>query len=261
MAENKKSFILYCDLIHTVDGLDEIEAGRLFTHLLRYVNDRNPEPPDRLTQLLFEPIKQQLKRDLKSWQETLPKRVESGKLGGIASGKARRSKTKQVLQSEASASETKQTKQSQANEPVTVTVTVNDTVNVNDNVTVNVKEKKVINIPPEVKKLRADCKQIFLDFYLHSKNTEYYWTAKDASNLIPLISKIESKVNERYPDGYEIDKLTEAFSLIIGSIKDQWVLDNLSIPIVNSKFNEIFTQIKNGKQTAKSKYEQSEFRN
>jgi hypothetical protein len=126
---------------------------------------------------------------------------------------------------------------------------------------IKVKEIKVNTVIPEVKQLRVDCKRVFMDFYLQSKNTEYYWTAKDASNLIPLLAKIESKVKERYPNGYGFEKLTEAFSVIIGSITDPWVMDNLSVPIVNSKFNEIFTQIKNGKQTSKSKYEQSEFRN
>ena len=69
MAENKKSILIYCDLIHTVDSLEDVEAGKLFKHLLRYVNDLNPEPPDRITRLLFEPIKQSLKRDLRKWEQ------------------------------------------------------------------------------------------------------------------------------------------------------------------------------------------------
>jgi hypothetical protein len=67
MAENKKSVLLYCDIIHTVKSLTNDEAGKLFKHYLEYINDLNPES-DRLTELLFEPIKQNLKRDLKKWE-------------------------------------------------------------------------------------------------------------------------------------------------------------------------------------------------
>jgi hypothetical protein len=68
MAENKKSVLLYCDIIHTVKELSNEEAGKLFKHYLEYINDLNPTS-DRLTELLFEPIKQNLKRDLKKWED------------------------------------------------------------------------------------------------------------------------------------------------------------------------------------------------
>lgn len=68
MAENKKSVLLYCDIIHTVEVLSDDEAGRLFKHYLRYINDQNPNPPDKITQIVFEPIKQNLKRDLNKWR-------------------------------------------------------------------------------------------------------------------------------------------------------------------------------------------------
>ena len=68
MAKDKKSVLLYCDIIHTVEGLTDEEAGRLFKHYLRYINDLDPVSEDRLTTLLFEPIKQNLKRDLKKWE-------------------------------------------------------------------------------------------------------------------------------------------------------------------------------------------------
>ena len=65
MAENKKSFLLYCDLIHTVQKLNDQQAGKLFKHVLEYVNDLNPQTDDILTEVCFEPIKQNLKRDLR----------------------------------------------------------------------------------------------------------------------------------------------------------------------------------------------------
>jgi len=76
MAENKKSVLLYCDIIHTIEPLTDEEAGKLFKHYLRYINDQNPCAKDRLTSLLFEPIKQNLKRDLKKWEDKSVKNKE-----------------------------------------------------------------------------------------------------------------------------------------------------------------------------------------
>ena len=42
MAKDKKSFVLYVDLLHTVEKLTDEEAGRLFKHILEYVNDKDP---------------------------------------------------------------------------------------------------------------------------------------------------------------------------------------------------------------------------
>ncbi len=80
MADGKKSFILYADQIHLFENLSDEEAGVLIKHIFKYVNDMNPEC-DRLTTIAFEPIKQQLKRNLKDWEETKIKRSIAGKLG------------------------------------------------------------------------------------------------------------------------------------------------------------------------------------
>ena len=69
MADNKKSILVYADWISIFEELDEAEAGKLIKHFFRYVNDMNPDPPDRLTKLLFEPIKQTLKRDLVKYED------------------------------------------------------------------------------------------------------------------------------------------------------------------------------------------------
>jgi hypothetical protein len=76
MAENKKSVLLYCDIIHTVKELSDEEAGILFKHYLAYINDQNPIPKDKLTQIVFEPIKQNLKRDLEKWKDKSIKNKE-----------------------------------------------------------------------------------------------------------------------------------------------------------------------------------------
>jgi len=77
MAENKNKILVYRDWISTFESLSNDEAGKLIKHFFRYINDLAPEAPDRLTMLLFEPIKQTLKRDLKAYQETCEKNKDN----------------------------------------------------------------------------------------------------------------------------------------------------------------------------------------
>ena len=81
MAEEKKGFLLYCDILYTVEKLTDEQAGKLFRHILKYVNDFNPECEDLITEIAFEPIKQSLKRDLLKWDEKKHKLSEAGKAG------------------------------------------------------------------------------------------------------------------------------------------------------------------------------------
>lgn len=129
MAAEKRSFILYADLIHTVRKMPKNKAGELFMTILSYVNDENPEVKDLIVDLAFEPIKQQLKRDLKEWEGIKQNRSEAGKVGGAKSAEIRRSKMKQKEAKPTIASKI------EANQAVNGTVNVNVTDTVNDTVT------------------------------------------------------------------------------------------------------------------------------
>ena len=80
--EGKKSFILYCDLIHSVEELTDEQSGRLFKIILQYVNDQNPKIEDQILKVAFSPIKLQLKRDLEEWLKTCERNRENGVKGG-----------------------------------------------------------------------------------------------------------------------------------------------------------------------------------
>lgn len=132
MAKDKCSFVLYSDLIHLVDQLPDETAGQLLKTILDYVNDKNPEPKDLTLRIAFEPIKRQLKRDLKKYEKTKARRSEAGKRG--AEAKASKSKQTQAgpdfaKQTQANVSPAKSDQANQA-----VTDNVNDTVNVTENV-------------------------------------------------------------------------------------------------------------------------------
>ena len=61
--------------------LTDEEAGKLIKHFFEYINDLNPVS-DRLIELLFNPIKATLKRDLESWLNKQKTNKENGLKGG-----------------------------------------------------------------------------------------------------------------------------------------------------------------------------------
>lgn len=137
MAENKKSFILYCDILNVVDKLTDEQAGRLFKHILGYVNDQNPELDDILLEIAFEPIKQALKRDLVKYEDKKLKRSESGKAGANKRWQNIANATNDI----ANIANAKSEWQTMANIADSVNGSVNDNVNVNDSVSVINKQK------------------------------------------------------------------------------------------------------------------------
>ena len=108
MAKDKKSFVAYCDWLESFEELTDEEAGRLAKHLFRYVNDLNPEAPDKITKMCFIPIKQSLKRDLVKYEERADRARENGAKGG----RPKTQKTQSVI--------------SEPKKPDSVSVSVND---------------------------------------------------------------------------------------------------------------------------------------
>ena len=94
MAEDKKSFIAYCDWGEIFDELEDAEAGKLVKHLFKYVRDENPEASDKLTKMMFIQIKQSLKRDLVKYDKYKVKQSLNGKKGG----RPKKAKESQITQ-------------------------------------------------------------------------------------------------------------------------------------------------------------------
>jgi hypothetical protein len=151
MAEDKKSFVAYCDWKATFDILPDEIAGKLIKHLFAYVNDENPSTDDLLINAVFSNIKMQLKRDLKNWEKVIKTKVSAGRIGGVKSGEARRRKK----QNEANEADALKSKQNEANEAVNVNVNVNDNDNVNKEVdTVVAKKPKEVFVADSESKIR-----------------------------------------------------------------------------------------------------------
>lgn len=223
MAEGKNSFILYCDQIKTFSALTEQEAGFVIQWIFKYVNDQNPPmPEDRMMQFIINPIKDQLKRDLKKWDSLREKRVEAGKIGGLKSAEARASNLKQ---NEANASELKQ---EQANQAVTVNVTA--TVNDNVNVTETVNEILLKKEPKKKsKKIPLIDFSIPIEERKHRFSEEAFENTKYASDMITKFV--------RYWTEPTLDKSKMRFEIVIEKNKT-WSMSGRLATWSENNFNK-----------------------
>ena len=173
MAEGKKGFVLYCDLIHTVRKMPKEKAGELLMTILSYVNDENPAPGDLMVDLVFEPIKQQLKRDLKKWEGF----IEKQRLNGLKGG--RPSVNPETQKSQAFSEKPKKA--------VTGKVTVTDKVTVSNTLP---PAKNIFNAEDEILKNPIEIERICMAANFPDKNL-----IKEALHKFHLY--LES--NDRYP--------------------------------------------------------------
>lgn len=134
MAEEKKGFVLYADQYENFKDMPDEVIGKLMRTIYEYVNDMNPVVDDMLLKALFNPIKAQLKRDLKKWENKC--------------GKNRENAHKRWNKKDANACERMPTNAKHAD---------NDT----DNVTVNVNDSEIEKTPAT-----------FEEIYLEIKNSD-----------------------------------------------------------------------------------------
>jgi len=214
MAENKKAVLLYCDLIHTVEELEDDEAGRLFKHYLRYVNDLDPKAPDKITKLVFEPIKQNLKRDLNKWKETQKVRSKAGKASAEKRKLAKLAEQEQIKLTSVECVEQKATNP-------TVKDTVKDIVIVKD----ITKKEKVFNF----RKSLVD--------YGFEENLVIDWLkvrkTRKASNTRTAFNGFIKQVEKSNLDKNLV--LTECIIRSWSGFKSEWILNSKNIQVKTEK--------------------------
>lgn len=166
--ENKKSFLLYADYMTTIMKLSDEQAGKLFKHIMCYVNDLSPsfEKDDLVVEIAFEPIKQQLKRDLTKRNEYIKMQKVNGKKWG-------RPRTRWI---ESPLQKPKETQKTHAfiNKPKKP-VNVNVNVNVNEIDTVAPPKLQEVISYQEEKKLYTVDGEFFFDYYTEHKRRDKNW--------------------------------------------------------------------------------------
>jgi hypothetical protein len=217
MAEDKKSILVYADWKNIFEELSDEEAGRLIKHFFRYVNDLNPQAPDRLTKLLFEPIKQTLKRDLVKYEEKREKNRQNALL--------------RWNKSDATGCEGKK---DHANHADSDSVSVSDS----DNVIDNGKKKKEPDEPADF------IDQIISLFVCIHGDYEILNRGKERAAACKILQIYKKKYPAAKSEGI-LAGLKSYFESCMG-IQDVWMQQNMSLPLIVSKFNEINKILKNG---------------
>ena len=195
MAEDKKSFVLYSDLIHTVRKMPKDKQGELFMTILAYVNDENPTVDDLMVELVFEPIKLQMKRDLAKYETTKERRKEAGRIAGLKSGESRKNTGENNHKNERI--EPKRTIGSKNERIEHVNDTVNVNVNVNDTVTVINKEREKKNFsPPSLLEV-----QDYISEKKYGVNAHSFWNFYESKNW--MVGKNKMKDWAKAISGWE----------------------------------------------------------
>lgn len=113
--------------------------------------------------------------------------------------------------------------------------------------------------PAEVS-LTTRGREVFEAYYLELFGNAYYWSgAKDVTAMKQLFQKISySRKSRQNPLPVDDNSLVEAFRQFLRSINKTWILNNFSLPKINSQYNDIIAEIKNnmnngaGKNTIKT---------
>lgn len=170
----KSSFVLYTEHMQQVELLGLEQRGILFTSLMYYAAGRELPEMDAVTSMAFSFIRAQIDKDTKKYEETVNKRREAGRLGGLAKA----DNAKHDAANMAHATDAKQVQANLANATDAKQTQVNVPDNEYDNDNVNDKDKKSISRtsrfnPPTEFEVRAYCKEKgysvdatrFIDFY------------------------------------------------------------------------------------------------
>jgi hypothetical protein len=98
--------------------------------------------------------------------------------------------------------------------------------------------------------LQHRCRLFFESAYEQKKGVKYYYAAKDASALKQVLGKIKFLMpQEEQNNEQKIEDNFQAFIntiLFTNQLHNTWIIDNLSLSIINSKFNEIYSQLTHG---------------
>ena len=106
----------------------------------------------------------------------------------------------------------------------------------------------------------TEARRAWMRLWEDLKGERYYWTGKDSAHLKQLLAKIRAKMAEMPSPtpATDADTVTNMELFCRKAAKaDSWVADNLSVAIINSKFNELYTKIKNGKSATNNKPDSS----
>ena len=113
----------------------------------------------------------------------------------------------------------------------------------------NLQEEKIEKTKTKSKKeptIVTQGRNIFEAYFEKKTGEKYYWKAADGAQMKRLLNQLKFSRKHR---GLTIsDKdLIDALQVFLDKITDNWMLANLSVPNISSKYNELVAQARKGK--------------
>lgn len=226
MAEDKRSFVLYCDYRDHLQLLSDSERGQLFTAILDYANDIEVGELPPMVKMAFSFIKSQMDKDAEKYAQIVKARSEAGKKSAAAKqqkltngSETQQTATEPKLESKTKSPSTNIIKNQQAEtnanksqqiQQAATNPTDNDNVNVNVNDDVD-----VISLPPSPQGGRGGGNDVY------SERFKEFWAAypkkigKDAALKAFMKRKPSADLVSKMIAAIEWQKQT-----------DQWTKDN-----------------------------------
>lgn len=94
----------------------------------------------------------------------------------------------------------------------------------------------------------SECKALFFRFYNRETGLTYSFTGQDGKSLKELIGKVQSILNFPAKD----ETVVNTFGMLLEKLPDWYRKNAFSLPVINKKFNDIVSSIKQGNERGQS---------
>lgn len=111
-------------------------------------------------------------------------------------------------------------------------------------------EDNIPPTPPKGEGINFKARSLFEKHFRETFGSDYYWTAKDAGSMSQLLKKLKFQREQKEMDVSD-DSLLYALQYLLSSVREGWIFENFSVTNINSKFNEIIANARNGNKNQK----------
>ncbi len=215
---SKESFLIYKSFYEPIKDLPNEQLGELFRAIYLYqITGEEPQP----TSIIFMPFqffKNQFRLDGIKYEKVVNRNKSNGSNGG-------RPKTQNNPKNPVGFTEPKKP----------------DNDNEKDNDNVNVKDKELLN----------NTYQLCVDFWLKDFHTDFTFNATSGKKMKSIIKQFQVLLKNNGKE-VSVNTLFESFKIMCQKLPEWY--RNKDLSVIDSKFNEIIQEIKNG--TTNTKQEQ-----
>lgn len=107
----------------------------------------------------------------------------------------------------------------------------------------NIEDNNIPPTPPKGEGINSKARLLFESHFRETFGSDYYWTVKDAGAMSQLLRKLKFQREQKQMDVAD-ESVLYALRYLLSSIREGWIFENFSVTNINSKFNEIISQVR-----------------